>query len=282
MIKDIRHHKFVGTLGKRLFGIAGLIAPVLGIVIDWAGKIDKQKNGTLASILDFIKIHSLYFYLLIIICLIVGYILSRDGKKIQWTTLQSMLDELQEKSYNLNEGDEHDKHRVTLFQYKKWCWRRHGLNFIAWFRSKKNRNIHPMCGWLMPVLRSNHQGKKTKVVFAITDNSDNTEGVVGRCWASNRALEVSRLPGIQTSSSEANCEKYAKGSFLPLNSVLEAKKRGKSLPRSMYAMPITANNGDLWGVVIWDSAKPNGIDVANAREAFKAVMKTISHLTEDL
>ena len=281
VIKDIRHHKFRGDLGKSMFGVAGLIAPVFGILIDWQGKINEATRPNLASILGFIKENALYFYFILILCLVVGYILSRDGKRIQWTTLQTILDDLQSISYTSQET-ENDKHRVTLFQYKKWCWQRHKLNVFAWYKSHKSRKVNPGCGWLVPVLRSNDQGKNTKVLFAVTDSSDFSEGIVGRCWATKNTIALSELPKVIVTSASQQRQRYAKRCFLPQEYVDSALEKRKLLARSLFAIPVMANNGEQWGVIIWDSVSPTGINSLEAEKAYSAVMNTISHLTEDL
>lgn len=282
MIKDVRHHKFLGDVGKKMFGIAGLIAPVLGILIDWESKVDKTKNGLVGSVLGFIKENAIFFYIALIIFLILGYVLSRDGKRIQWTTLQTILDDLQAKSYANSQDAVNDKHRVTLFQYKKWCWSRYGVNLFAWYKAHKERKVNPSCGWLIPVLRSNDMGKNTKTIFAVTDNSDCSEGVVGKCWATKNSIGLNDLPNVIETSGDQQRNRYARRCFLPREYIDKALVERKLLARSLYAIPIMSNNGEQWGVVVWDSATQNGIDIAATQEAYSAVMNTISHLTEDL
>lgn len=267
--------------GERFKNIAGYMTPVLAATIETASNIDKTSHPTIHSYFLLIKDYSLYGYAGMLCIFFTGVYLSKKGNAVCWEAMQVQIDELQSIAFEKHQAESNEKHRVTLFRYKRWCWRRHGWNLLNWAKSYKV-GISPASGWLVPVLRSGHMSKNTKTIFAAPDEGSLIEGVAGQCWASDYTTYVERLPSLSRTSNDNNIEKYCTGTKLPKEFVRQYISNDKKLSRSLLAMPVKDSNGCRWGVVVFDSQHASGIDKIETEKAFRAIINTLGVLVGDL
>jgi len=161
------------------------------------------------------------------------------GPPFVWETIHRLLDHVREEVFGSYIEPVH-YHRVTLFKYVKWRF--------TW-RSKGGRPRRS--GWLVPVERSGHTSRQTKVAFWAPDDADLAEGVAGHTWAVRKAIWVSSLPDLGTDMSEQAYSAYAKASWVSV----EELRREAPLARSFYGIPIEIT-GKPWGVIVLDSRNP--------------------------
>ncbi|PMF80617.1 hypothetical protein BCV08_15815, partial [Vibrio breoganii] len=263
--------------GQRLITIAGYVTPLTAAAIEMAGNINSTKHPTFYALFSYVKEYSLIGYLMMFLIFISGAYLSKSGNKVCWEALQVQIDELQAIAFSEHIQDGNDLHRVTLFKYKKWCFGRHRWNLKAWFKSI-SKGVAPNSGWLMPVLRSGHLTKNTKTVFAVPDNSADAEGVAGQCWASDYTVHVENLPSLNSASNDDNRLKYSHRTKIPIELIGEYVDNGKTLSRSLMAIPVKDDTGCRWGVVVLDSQKKTGIDKIETEKAFRTIISTLGVL----
>ncbi|WP_448565970.1 hypothetical protein [Thalassotalea ganghwensis] len=267
--------------GEKLITLAGYFTPLMAASIEWAGKVNKLEHPTFHKYFGFVKEHSLFAYGALIFLFWLGTYWTRKGNKVCWEALQVQIDELQSIAFANLQQDSNDSHRVTLFKYKKWCWRRFNWNLYSCFKSIIEGK-GPSTGWLVPVLRSGHLSKNTKTVFHVPDEGRNAEGVAGQCWASDYSVHVENLPSLSSASNSENRRKYSTRTNIPLVLVNSYIEDGKELSRSLMAIPVRTASGNRWGVVVLDSQNRTGIDKVETEKAFRTIINTLGVLLEDL
>jgi len=161
------------------------------------------------------------------------------GPPFVWETIHRLLDHVREDVFGTYAEPIHH-HRVTLFKYVKWR-----------FTLRSHGGRPRGSGWLVPVERSGHTARKTKVAFWAPDEADLAEGVAGHTWAVRKAVQVSSLPDLGTDSSEQAYSSYSKASWVSV----EWLRREPPLARSFYGIPVEIG-GKPWGVVVLDSRNP--------------------------
>src|SRR5436190_7908923 len=130
----------------------------------------------------------------------------RIGPPFVWETIHRVLDNVREDVFGSDPDPVEQHHRVTLFKYVRWRF--------AWPLERKRP---PWSGWLVPVERSGHTSRKTKVAFWAPDNGDLAEGVAGRTWAmKSRTLQVPSLPDLGTDRSDRAYSAYAKATWVSI------------------------------------------------------------------
>ena len=152
-----------------------------------------------------------------------------------WDMAHYLLDELRSRIFTLQ--DPAFQHRVTLFRHKRfvWCCR-----------------LWPWSGWLVPVERSLHMTRNSKVCFRASDEGDHCEGVAGWAWATRSCYYVANLPDLRAESPKQDIEDYAKQTHVPAEWIQGKLAQNKFLPRSLYGIPVE-KSGKLWGVIVIDS-----------------------------
>lgn len=213
---------------------------------------------------------------------ILGRWLAKKGDRFFWLALQVQLDDLQKISFPHADDDYIDNHRVTLFKYKKVCYEKHGWwNLVNWYKSSK-QGKSPRGGWLIPILRSNHLSKNTKVVFCAPDNSENCEGFAGESWCKDNIVYVDKLPTISKVASEQNIEKYALRTNISARALKEKINDSRRFSGSMMAIPLRTSSGVRWGVIVLDSTSKDGIERSKVEGAFLTIVGTLGVLLEKL
>lgn len=270
MVNIDRVAKF-NKAGGWMMGVFGIATPILASMLEMEDKINVNDNPFIAKVFDYVMEWSLYLYLTFLALFLIGKWMTRKGDKVIWETLQKQVDTLQSIAFPHNNHQLNDDHRVTLFKYKKWCFNR------RCFQWKPNL---PWRGWLVPVLRSGHTGKDTKALFLAPDAGREAEGIVGECWSSDAVIRREQLPKVQASTSEQNRAKYCKQSNMPRFMLDSYCKRNKPLARSILAYPVVTSTGNRWGVLVYDSMDPQGVDTINAQKAFEVVAEPLGVLVE--
>lgn len=281
MIVDINKRRKRYKWGERILYVASFATPMIASTIEFAGKVDEKAYPFMHKAFGVAKDYSLFFYALMVILLFIGYRMTRKGNTVCWEALQVQLDELHSIVFAEYQDQANDVNRVTLFQYKKWCYRRYKWNLKKIYQSIGDGK-GPGTGWLIPVLRSGHISRNTNTVFHAPDESRMAEGIAGKCYVSNCIVHVEKLPAVREKSSEQNKKRYASKSHTPLALVKQYTEQGKSLPRSIMSIPVTTSSGDFWGVVVFDSQNESGINKEDTQEVFRAVTNTVGVLLEEL
>lgn len=268
-------------LGCRLIAYSGIGAPVLASALEASDGIDPDKHPTVMVFLEIVTAASLWFYVLFFVLFVLGRYLTRKGDSLAWKTLQSQVDILQKKAFPDLAWDFNDNHRVTLFKYKKWNWVRLRGSVTGLLRGKlPAKVVGPWTGWLVPVIRSGHTGKDTKAIFWTPDDGRKSEGVAGQCWASDTTVIQPALPSIIQVSSEQNKGRYCRKCNMPRWTLDAYCESNRPLARSISAFPVRNASGDRWGVLVFDSMEPNGVNTEDAQKAFEVVIEPIGVLLE--
>ena len=209
---------------------------------------------------------------------IVVWLLRWRGNPWFWDKLQALLNRCQEVAYDRFKGHIKDHHRVTLFRHQTWYldWRHPfcpGGQPWSW----KDGRL-PWSGWLVPVLRSGNTSQRTRAVFLAPDAGSKAEGIAGKAWASNSIAYVDKLKAPDRSSNDRKKKVYARRTNCSDAVVESYVKDGRSLPSSIGANMVEVN-GKPWGVLVFDSADPDGV-TGEVMTNFTVAMLSISQLLE--
>lgn len=163
--------------------------------------------------------------------------------------LNAILKEFREEVFGDATG-QHGDHRVTLFQYRKTCWR------AMW-----RRGTLPTGGWLVPVARPGHTSQRSYSLFRAPDNPGMLEGIVGKAWGANsKTAEVFDLPDLSEVRNPRDCplvKDYADKSHISERWVRRRIKKKRSLARSIMGFTVERPDGTAWGVLVLDSKEPH-------------------------
>lgn len=181
----------------------------------------------------------------------------------------AILDEFREALFG-DIDDDDANHRITLFKQVRlqptirsatgWCW--------------------PGGGWLVPVARSGHGTKNTRIRFRSPDDPTEAEGIAGKAWARPMVL-VSGLPDLTDSSCSDSLESYAEATSIPVTWVQKRVRKGKPTPRSLMGFRVEDKQGDPWGVLVIDSRSPTP-KTKVAQEEFNAYAPVLARLVESM
>lgn len=223
---------------------------------------------------------SVHIMLLLCVFFLLGLLMKRLGDQWVLEKLQFILDEYQGKAFKTN-GDAipTDHNRVTLFKFKTKV-----IKVRHWTTTRKfgwSSGKHPLFSdYLIPILRSGHLSKKTRIAFHAPDSGDDAEGVAGRAWASQEAATVAGLPTIGRSSPQRDIKNYARSTYSDEAMIRKYISENKPMPCSIVAIPVE-RKGKKWGVVVLDSRYPNGLS-KNAVDDYQLTVALIGHLLERL
>lgn len=278
--------KKLGARSKKLYTLSSWLVPVMPLAIALLSWCDGL-NGTetwLATRPNAWQVvqriqeasFSLYIGCWSLFGLAVYY--RRAGDPWLVDKLQFILDRYQDGAFhseNCQPRTPKDHNRVTLFRHQKWGFVRH------W--SAKNKlwpwgKHGPFTEFLVPVLRSGHMSKKTSIAFAVSDDSDKTEGIAGQAWACGEALAVGGLPLMELGSSSRAKTLYAGRTYSDQEMIESYIKRARPMPRSIVAIPVE-RAGKMWGVLVLDSRYPEGV-TDEAVENYRLTVALIGHLLE--
>ncbi|MDH0894673.1 MULTISPECIES: GAF domain-containing protein [unclassified Pseudomonas] len=213
-------------------------------------------------------------FALLFVAFLFGKLLKGLGDPWVLNKLQFILDSYQERAFMKNgQAIPRDHNRITLFKMKRsvigpsrpWM-RRRGRRFFS--------------NHLVPILRSGHTSKKSKVAFHVPDSGDEAEGIAGLAWVSEEVAEMHNLPAIVRGCAKRDIKAYAESTRCAEEMIEHYAKEGKQLPRAIVAIPVE-KNGRNWGVIVLDSRYPEGIS-ADAADNYRLTIAIISHLLERL
>lgn len=202
-----------------------------------------------------------------------GSLLKHSGGKWHKTHTQFILDQIQTKAFSRFRDDIDDHHRVTLFKYKLKVFRPRKQ---WWWVITKCHN--PNVGWLVPYLRSGYTSKETNVCFMCPDDGSKAEGVAGQSWSKNSTYVVDNLPHIRQESGVNQRNKYKRRTHVEDEYLNHKLSKQQQIPRSIGAIPIEVN-GKRWGVIVFDSVDPEGVNTGLMRE-YSVMAITIGRLLE--
>lgn len=275
----------LGAGSKKLYTLSTWLVPIMPLaiaLISWCSGLDGseawlQKRPNVTAFLERINEMSFGFYLLLWPLFLWAVCYKRSGDPWLVEQLQFILDRYQIGAFDPDKFPAcvpQDHNRVTLFRRQKGFFIRHWTATKWWRWGKHN----PFSDFLIPVLRSGHMSKKSQIAFHISDDSDKTEGVAGRAWASDQVIFEEKLPKVETLTSEARQKAYARRTGCNLEMIKKRVERGDPMPRSIVAIPVR-RFGKLWGIIVLDSRYPEGINAA-APENYKLTLALIERLLE--
>lgn len=167
-------------------------------------------------------------------------------------------------------------HRVTLFRARRhvrdcpWIrcdtWELRTWKFWQW-----------QWGWrwtLRMVARSGTAYQHPCISFTVdTENEDRNEGVCGRAWFMDATCTEVDLPDWATATPAGRAE-YAERSRMALEKAAALRVKSRSL-----SAHVVRRKGVRWGVVVFDSREPNGVDGTTPRaELIAMTAMALGHL----
>ena len=187
--------------------------------------------------------------------------------------LNAILKEFRDELFG-DAGGQQGDHRVTLFQYRKTCWR------AIWQWGK------PWAGWLVPVARPGHTSQQSHSVFRAPDDPRRLEGIAGKAWGANsKAYEVFDLPDLsEIGKPKGNplVEEYAKQSNVSPRWVWRRVKKKRLLARSIMGFTVEQPDGTAWGVLVLDSKEPHINGEKIAKEFRDLWRRSLRHMVAEL
>ncbi len=275
-------------------------------------------HSFLVGVLEFLQnAGNLLWYLLVfgITLTLLGHdrliAIIRDDPDENWEWVRFFVEQARERAYEELESNKPSHHRVTLYKYCRVLpkgyrhWTANDPDVPGWlpeFLSKRyaqfmiNRTRsgdHPIdLGWLVPVMRAQHEDSVCvqSTVFAAAENHELYEGVAAQAWEERATIAKPGLPSVNYSNKSLNRTKYGLASFcdrklvdfmLEKGNVAATNGQPKELPKTIGAITLINDQGEGWGVLVFDSrdpdAFPNGVNDGAALNAlFKTTTKGLS------
>lgn len=234
-----------------------------------------EEESSWATVLAFIQEYGWWAILLSIVAG-EGGILWIDSRESSMVTnaLNAILKEFRDELFGDAAGQEGD-HRVTLFQYRKTCWR------AIWYGPGL-----PWGGWLVPVARPGRASQRSHSVFRAPDDPSKLKGIAGKAWgANNRAYEDFDLPDMsEIGNPEGNplVDEYAKRGNVARWWVRRRLKKKRLLARSIMGFTVEQPDGTAWGVLVLDSKDPHINGEKIAREFRDLWRRSLRHMVAEL
>ena len=188
--------------------------------------------------------------------------------------LNAILGEFRDEVFGDATGQEGD-HRVTLFQYRRTCWR------AIWQRARP-----PWGGWLVPVARPGRSSQRSHSMFRTPDHPSRLEGIAGKAWGANsKAYEVLDLPDLSEVGNPKGSplvEEYAKRSYVSPRWVQRRVKNKRLLACSVMGFTVEQPDGIAWGVLVLDSKDPHINGERIAKEFRDLWKRSLRHMVAEL
>lgn len=181
-----------------------------------------------------------------------------------WDTIKLVLDHLSKDIFGDRQANAYED-RVTLFRHFKWKW-----CCKRW----------PWSGWLIPVERSGHVTRSSKIIFKAPQQGDEAQGIAGQSWAQNLCVHTSQLPDITSESQTVKIGRYCKETFCAEEWVKDQVKKGKKLPRSIVGIPVESKAGKVWGVIVIDSRSETILTQGQIEAFYRQHASVLSKLLE--
>ncbi len=160
------------------------------------------------------------------------------------SAIDESLDRFRDAVFNLPAETQVHENRVTIFKHTSrvwvlpweswrcWCW--------PWGLGRG-----PSSGWLVIRRRSGHTTQKSSTIFLAPDDANHAEGVAGRAWSTKSPVEVNDLDPDKSNAYTVN---------LPPKWAERRRKKGKTIPKQLVALPLDTKDNRPWGVVVIDSS----------------------------
>ncbi len=262
----LRRRRFLNTAYRLLYiaqWLAGVVAALVGASlkadpVSWASKW-AFAGGVVSSLQNsaWLTLPGLTLFLGV-----AQLARSMIGPPWVWDAVHQVLDLFRGRVFR---GEAHDPlhyHRVTLFKHVGWRW-----CLERW----------PWSGWLVPVERSAHTTRTTKVVFRAPDQADRSECVAGQTWSRNKMVVATGLPNLQIAPTDADFLDYSTRTWVAVPWL----RREPPSARSFAGVPVEVK-GKLWGVIVLDSRGENAIKTKSVTLYYRLVAPFLSKLLERL
>lgn len=276
----------LGARSKGFYMLSTWLVPIMPMfiaLITWCNGLKGTETWLLKypdffSYIRHVQEVSIWFYLIGWSFFFWAIYYKRRGDPWLVEKIQFILDRYQAGAFNL-EGCPpdipKDHNRVTLFRHQRGFFVKH-WSAEKWYWPW---GIHkPTTNFLIPVLRSGHISKKTSVAFAVSDDSDKTEGVVGNAWACGGVAFSLGLSHMENATLVRDKKAYAKDTFCDETMIQRYIDIRRPMPRSIVAIPVE-RKGKMWGVIVLDSRYPDGL-TAKAADDYKLTVALVGHLLE--
>ena len=183
-----------------------------------------------------------------------------------WDTIHQVVTEFRDDLFS-DQGEDYHLHRVTLFQYKRWCWR---------------RPLWPLHGpHLVAVARSHHRTQRAIAVFKASDR--HTEGVAGIAWSRPGWVRIPSseepLPILKKTSNPQEKQAYTEQTGVSLKWVNKKLQSDRPIAASYAALCILCR-GKPWGVLVIDSAMEFAHESDRLTTAYRPVARILQPLLE--
>ena len=205
-----------------------------------------------------------------------GGILWIESKETTIVTnaLNAILKEFRDELFG-DAGGQQGDHRVTLFQYRKRCWR------VIWRRARL-----PWGGWLIPVARPGHTSQRSHSVFRAPDDPGRLEGIAGKAWGANsktyEILDLPNLSEVEKPQGDPLVAEYGRRSYVSRRWVRRRVNKKRLLARSIMGFTVEQPDGTAWGVLVLDSKEPHINGERIAKEFRDLWRRSLRHLVAEL
>jgi hypothetical protein len=260
------HRGTIAEVTEKVVGVLQWTANGWFIAASAASRVDLVKSRiTNQSLREFVAWQQEQSWFLLPVLFVIVALLAALRKFVgpswRWKTIHGYCTVFRDEVFIDHKKSPEYYHRVTLF-----CRRSFAFVFRRW----------PWTGWCIPVERSGHTSQGTSALFRASDQGDNSQGVAGRTWATNRVQIIRELPDVskEAAPSDTDFANYAKASWVEESWV--RKKRPSA--RSILGIPVRAHNR-VWGVIVLDSRDPKGVP-DDIPQPFDSFAKYIGQLLE--
>lgn len=183
-----------------------------------------------------------------------GLVAKRIGSPWFWHTVAHIIDGLHSQIFaDLPGGEVEDHHRVTLYQWRRFCWWPAGtIKTSKWFwgRSPIGKLNWPWSGWMVPVVRSGVRSKG-KTIF-LSKSDPESQGIAGTAYFHHKPMEIDNLPDVHNDGSAETLKTYADRTYSPVEWITQRVNRQEPCARCFHAIRIRVGK-DWWGVIMIDS-----------------------------
>ncbi len=269
------------TLRKISYNFGRVMEPgsaILATVYGLLTEVDTTKLGgwplPIVWIIEKFQYYQLVIFSGLLGVAVLAIIAKRASDPWIWEKLKFVLNEFKNKAYAGHDSDPDHYNRVTLFKYKKYS-----IKMSPW-RKGSVKKVRPWSGWLVSVLRSGYTTQRVEAAFHVSPHDPEAyEGMAAKAWITNYTCCAVNLPDLNAKDlKKRDIKAYAKATKCPESMVQYYINKGKSLPRSVGAIPIEVH-GNRWGVLVLDSRHPDGV-TGDTLEQFSLTATIIGQLLE--
>lgn len=186
--------------------------------------------------------------------------------------VHGFLDQERFKLFGDERGPEYE-HRLTLFQYRTWNWRRDSL-----FPPGEGWRL-PWSGWLVPVERSGDPNQKMSFAFWCPRQEKKAQGIAGLAYHCRSAVLRQSLPNLKPNATDAEIATYAKKGYVS-KAWVKHRLRRQGLCAQSFCGIVVKVRGKRWGVVVIDSHKEKLREDENDTADFEPIGPVVGYILE--